>query len=154
VPLRGGNVLITVGGELKQSVVPLAKKLCKLGYKIFATEHTAKIFTQNKIPATVLHKIKDPSRKPNILDYLIDRKINLVINIPVTYKLSRMLDVLEDEYEIRRRAVEFNVPVITNLELANALVIALEKSQRRDFTIIPLNEYLDKLPFRFWTGLE
>ncbi|HUX98734.1 MAG TPA: carbamoyl-phosphate synthase (glutamine-hydrolyzing) large subunit [Candidatus Deferrimicrobium sp.] len=154
VPLHGGNVLITVGGNLKQMVVPLAKKLHKLGYKLFATEHTAEIFAINKIPATILHKIKEPERKPNILDYLIDRSIDLIINIPVTRTLEKMLDILEDEYEIRRRAVEFNIPVITNLELANALIIALEKAQRRDFTIIPLNEYLDKLPYTYWSGLE
>ncbi|MHA1324795.1 MAG: carbamoyl-phosphate synthase large subunit, partial [Candidatus Helarchaeota archaeon] len=153
VPLKGGNVLITVGGKLKEAIVPLAQKLHKLGYTIFATEHTAEIFTKHAIPATILHKIKEPARKPNILDYLIDRKIHLIINIPVTRTLEKMLDILEDEYEIRRRAVEYNVPVITNLELANALVIALEKAQRREFTIIPLNEYLDKLPFKYWSGI-
>ncbi len=153
VPLHGGNVLITVGGELKQMVVPLAQKLHKLGYQLMATEHTAEIFTQNKIPVTILHKIKEPSKKPNILDYLTERKINLVINIPVT-GTRKMVDILEDEFEIRRRAVDHNVPVITNLELANALVIALEKSHRREFTIVSLNDYLDKLPFTFWTGLE
>ena len=151
VPLNGGNVLITVGGgtPLKEKIVPLAQKLIKLGYTIYATEHTAEIFIKNDIPVTVLHKIKEPKRKPNILDYLIDRKIDLIINIPATRTLEKMLDILEDEYEIRRTAVEFNIPVITNLELATALVIALEKAQRREFTIIPLNEYLDKLPFRY-----
>ncbi|MHA1359178.1 MAG: carbamoyl-phosphate synthase (glutamine-hydrolyzing) large subunit [Candidatus Helarchaeota archaeon] len=149
VPLHGGNILITVGGALKQLIVPLAKKLIKLNYQIFATEHTAEIFTKNDIPATVLFKIKEPERKPNILDYLIDREIDLIINIPATRTLEKMVDILADEYEIRRRAIEFNIPVITNLELANALVIALEKAQRREFTIIPLNEYLDKLPFRY-----
>jgi carbamoyl-phosphate synthase large subunit len=154
VPLHGGNVLITVGGKLKQAVVPLTKKLVKLGYKIYATEHTAEIFMKNNIPATVLNKIKEPARKPNILEYLFDRKIDLIINIPETSTLEKMVDILADEYEIRRRAVEFNIPVITNLELANSLVIALEKSQRREFTIISLNEYLDKLPFKYWSGLE
>jgi len=154
VPLHGGNVLITVGGKLKQAVVPITKKLLKLGYSIYATEHTAEIFTMNNIPATVLNKIKEPERKPNILEFLYERKIDLIINIPETSTLEKMVDILADEYEIRRKAVEFNVPVITNLELANALVIALEKSQRREFTIISLNEYLDKLPFKFWSGLE
>jgi carbamoyl-phosphate synthase large subunit len=149
VPLHGGNVLITVGGKLKETVVPLALKLDKLGYKIFATEHTAEIFTLNNIPATTLHKIKEPLRKPNILDYLIEKKIDLVINIPESRTLEKMVDILADEYEIRRRAVEFNIPVITNLEFANALVIALEKSQRREFTYTGLHEYLDKLPFRY-----
>jgi carbamoyl-phosphate synthase large subunit len=106
------------------------------------------------IPVTVLYKIKEPTRKPNILDYLFDRKIDLIINIPATQTLEKMLDILEDEYAIRRHAVEVNIPVITNLELAKALVIALEKAKRREFTIIPLNEYLDKLPFTFWTGLN
>lgn len=154
VPLNGGNILITVGGQLKEKIAPLAQKLYKLGYRIFATEHTAEIFTKFEIPATILHKIKEPMRKPNIIDHLINRKIDLIINIPATRTLEKMVDVLEDEYEIRRRAVEYNIPVITNLELANALGIALEKAQRREFTIISLNEYLDKLPFKYWSGLE
>ena len=151
VSLKGGNVLITIGGgpELKQKILPLAQKLIKLGYTLFATEHTAEIFTLNNMPVTVLNKIKEPTRKPNILDYLIEHKINLIINIPSTGTLEKMVDILKDEYEIRRRAIEFNVPVITNFELADALVVALEKAQRREFTIIPLNEYLDKLPFRY-----
>jgi carbamoyl-phosphate synthase large subunit len=151
VPLSGGTVLITIGGspEFKQKIIPLAQKLIKLGKTLYATEHTAEIFELNNIPVTVLYKIKEPERKPNILDYLLQHKINLIINIPSTGNVEKMVDILKDEYEIRRRAIEFNVPVITNLELAEAIIIALEKAQRRDFTIIPLNDYLDKLPFRY-----
>jgi carbamoyl-phosphate synthase large subunit len=54
------------------------------------------------------------------LDYLINREINLVINIPFNPKSDDDLD-----YFIRRRAVEFGIPVITNIELAKTLVKAL-----------------------------
>ena len=72
----------------------------KLRYTIYATEHTAEIFTMNDIPAIVLNKIKEPTSKPNILDYLFDRKINLIINIPETYTFEKMVDILADEYDI------------------------------------------------------
>ena len=59
-------------------------------------------------------------------------------------------DVLTDGYIIRRQAVEFNVPVITNLELASALVDVLKKRDSNDTGIRSLNEYMDELPWKLW----
>jgi len=59
-------------------------------------------------------------------------------------------DVLEDEYVIRRLAVEFNVPVVTNLELASALVKVLKQNDGNELTIRSLNEYMNGLSWRFW----
>jgi carbamoyl-phosphate synthase large subunit len=85
---------------------------------------------------------------PNILDYLKQRKIDLVINVPLPNKKSTFTDVLTDGYAIRRHAVEFNVPVIVNLELAFALVRVLQ--QHNGTTILSLNEYMDRLPWKIW----
>jgi carbamoyl-phosphate synthase large subunit len=152
IPPKGGSVLITVGGEEpKRRVVPLAKAFEEMGFKIYATEHTAEALQAAGISSvSVLHKVKEASVNPNILDYLQDQKIDLVINVPMGNKQKSYSDVLTDGYIIRRQAVEFNVPVITNLELASALVKVLKQKNHNGTTIRSLNEYMDDLPWKIW----
>jgi carbamoyl-phosphate synthase large subunit len=145
-------VLITVGGEeAKRRVVPLAKAFEEMGFKIYATEHTAEALRAAGISTvTVLCKVKEADANPNILDYLQERKIDLVINVPMGNKQKSYSDVLTDGYIIRRQAVEFNVPVITNLELASALVKVLQQKENDEITIRSLNEYMNDLPWKLW----
>jgi carbamoyl-phosphate synthase large subunit len=152
IPPKGGAVLITVGGEEpKRRVVPLAKAFEEMGFKIYATEHTAEALQAAGIGSvSVLQKVKEVSVNPNILDYLQDQKIDLVINVPMGNKQKSYSDVLTDGYIIRRQAVEFNVPVITNLELASALVKVLQQKENNGVTIRSLNEYMDELPWKLW----
>jgi carbamoyl-phosphate synthase large subunit len=151
IPPKGGSVLITVGGEEpKRRVVPLAKAFEKMCFEIYATEHTAEALQAAGINSvSVLSKVKEESKYPNIIDYLQNHKIDLVINIPVANKQRNYSEVLTDGYIIRRQAVEFNVPVITNLELASALVRVL-KQRDKDNSIRSLNEYMNKLPWKLW----
>ncbi len=152
IPPKGGSVLITVGGEEpKRRVVPLAKAFEEMGFKIYATEHTAEVLQAAGINSvSVLHKVKEASVNPNILDYLQDQKIDLVINVPMGNKQKSYSDILTDGYIIRRQAVEFNVPVITNLELASALVKVLKQKNHNGTSIRSLNEYMDELPWKLW----
>ncbi len=152
IPPQGGSVLITVGGEEpKRRVVPIAKDLSKLGFKIYATKNTAKVLRESGLEnVSVLHKVMETSARPNILDYLHKRKIHLIINVPMGRENRKMSDVLTDGYIIRRQAVEFNVPVITNLELALALVKVLKKRDTNGETIRSLNEYMEALPWKLW----
>jgi len=152
IPPKGGSVLITVGGaEPKKRVVPLAKAFEEMGFKIYATEHTAEALGAAGLSSvSVLHKVKEASENPNILDYLQENKIDLVINVPMGNKQKSYSDVLTDGYIIRRKAVEFNVPVITNLELASALVGVLKQKEFDGVTIRSLNEYMDDLPWKLW----
>jgi carbamoyl-phosphate synthase large subunit len=153
IPPKGGSVLITVGGEEpKKRVIPLAKAFEEMGFKIYATEHTAEVLQAAGINSiSVLSKVKESGgANPNILDYLQNQKIDLVINVPVANKQRNYSDVLTDGYIIRRQAVEFNVPVITNLELASALVRVLKQRDRNGNSIRSLNEYMDELPWKLW----
>ncbi len=103
-----------------------------MGFKIYATQHTADVLNAHGVAATVLYKVKDAQVSPNIMDYLQERKIDLVINVPMANRRSSFSDILTDGYIIRRQAVEFNIPVITNLQLAAALVEVLkQKGQKR-----------------------
>ncbi len=144
LPKRGGGVLITVGGkELKNRIVPLSVALASLGFNIYATEHTALTLHQAGLrKVTALHKIRDSSRKPNILDYLLEGKVNLVINIPTNSDGVIEESILEDEYAIRRLAVENNIPVVTTVELASAIVEALQYLTFQDPEILALTDYV------------
>jgi carbamoyl-phosphate synthase large subunit len=151
-PPRDGSVFISVGGdeERKRRVVPIAQALADLGFRIYATAHTAELLNAAGVNAVVLYKAKEPESKPNILDYLQEHKIDLVINVPMANKESSISDILTDGYLIRRQAVEFNVPVITNLQLADALVEVLKHKGKNSNSIRSLNEYMDDLPWKLW----
>jgi carbamoyl-phosphate synthase large subunit len=151
IPPKDGSVLISVGGDdaRKQRVVPMAKSLAEMGFKIYATANTAKVLNANEVNATVLHKVKEEV-SPNIVDYLQERKIDLVINVPMARRRSSITDIITDGYIIRRQAVEFNVPVITNLQLAAALVEVLKQKNQNGNSIRSLNEYMDEIPWKQW----
>jgi carbamoyl-phosphate synthase large subunit len=123
VPKKGDGVLITMG-QTRREMIPYARTLAFNGFRIFATKHTSQDFVEAGIPCQMLHKISEKT-KPNILDYLTSKEIKLVINIPRPGEEDRR--ILRDEYRIRRRAAEFGIPVVTNLELARALVKSLVK---------------------------
>jgi carbamoyl-phosphate synthase large subunit len=152
IPPKGGSVLITVGGEEpKRRVVPMARVFEAMGFQIYATEHTAEALQAAGLGnVSVLSKIKESGANPNILDYLQNQKIDLVINVPMANKQRNYSDVLTDGYIIRRQAVEFNVPVITNLELASALVQVLKQKDHNGSSIRSLNEYMDELSWKLW----
>jgi carbamoyl-phosphate synthase large subunit len=152
IPPKGGSVLITVGGEEpKKRVIPLAKAFEEMGFTIYATEHTAEVLHSAGINSVAkLSKVRESGENPNILDYLQNQKIDLVINVPVANKQRNYSDVLTDGYLIRRQAVEFNVPVITNVELASALVRVLKQRGHNGNSIRSLNEYMNELPWKLW----
>jgi len=152
MPPPGGSVLITVGGEeLKKQVVPIGQAFRKLGFKIYATKNTAKVLQNAGVDNVfVLHKVREEEQTPNIVDYLQKGKIHLVVNIPMPNHLVKFSEVLDDEYTIRRLAVEFNIPIVTNLQLASALTKILEQREANKFDIRSLNDYMDSLPRKFW----
>ncbi len=143
IPIENGNILITVGGEkLKKDIIPLARKIKSLGFSIYATEHTSKALESAGISNFKLLKVKEIGEFPNILTYIREGKINMVINIPtIAMEAEKYKRIMEDEYEIRRFAVEYNIPVIINLQLAYAIFNAIEQIRERKISIKSLNEY-------------
>ncbi len=151
LPRNNPSALITVGGkEMKKKIIPLARSLKELGFKLYATEHTADALHDANLETTVLYKVREAAKKPNIVDYLVQRKIDLVINVPAANPENEGMDVMEDEYVIRRLAVEFNIPIVTTFELASAIIKALKYYGKNGVTIQSLNEYMSSLPFRYW----
>ena len=76
-------------------------------------------------------------QEPNALTYIADGKIDLVINIPKNIEKEE----LDNDYLIRRKAVDFDVPLITNLQLAKRFVEAINKVSLQDLKIKSWDEY-------------
>ncbi|MDE7373876.1 MAG: carbamoyl phosphate synthase large subunit, partial [Odoribacter sp.] len=131
------NILISSGpSRSKVELLNSTKMLVGKGYHIFATAGTAKFFEENGIQVTLLHW-PDEQKEPNIMDYLRNKKIDLVINIPKNYTKRE----LDNGYKIRRAAVDYNIPLITNARLASAFIYAICKVDKSDMAIKAWDEY-------------
>jgi len=142
IPPKHGSILITVGTEEgKTRIVPVAKKLEDMGFKMYATVRTAESLRRGGLQqVTVLNKIRE-RKEPNVLTYLLKRRVDLVINIPSRESWIEGRTSRRDEYLIRRLAVEFNIPIVTTLELAEAFAEALADGAERMAEPVSLNEY-------------
>ena len=144
LPLHG-RVLITAGGPRnKERLLPLARKIGNMGYSIMATEHTAEFMENFDIcPVERVYKISEPLRKPNISELLFRRQIDFIINIPSTSTIERYVGMLDDEYQIRRKAVELGIPVLTTVESASTFINTLEWIRTHTPTFDYLRPYIE-----------
>ncbi len=141
---ESGAALVTVGGvHNKERLIPAIAKLKDMGFRIMATEHTAEFISETIGPVETVYKISEPGRKPNITDLLYERKLDFILNIPSTSTLEKYVGMLDDEYQIRRKALELGVPVLTTIELADSFVRTLEWLRLNRTTRDPLQPYTD-----------
>jgi len=115
------SILISSGTiESKTELLESTRQLLKIGIKFYATPGTAKFMEANGIPVETLDWPLN-GKSPNAADYIKSGKIDLVINIPKNYQEEE----LTNDYIIRRTAVDFKIPLITNRQLAMRLAEAL-----------------------------
>jgi len=115
------NVLISSGPmRSKIELLESARMLVNNGYKLFATDGSAQFFKENGIEVTKLFW-PDEKTIPNTVDYIKNNQIDLIINIPKNHSRKE----LNNGYQIRRNAVDFNVPLITDAPLARDFIHAL-----------------------------
>jgi carbamoyl-phosphate synthase large subunit len=132
------NILISSGPSRgKIELLESARMLREKGYSIFATEGTHRFFMDNGIENTLLHWPDEEDRHPNTIEYIKDKKIDLVINIPKNYTKRE----LKNGYKIRRNAIDFNIPLITNARVASAFIYGICKYKIEDITIKSWDEY-------------
>ncbi len=128
-----GTVFISVRKADREKVLPVARKLYELGFKITATDGTARFLNSNGIPAGVIYKVSQG--RPNIVDAIINRQVDLIINTPTGKKGKT------EGYMIRRTAVDHNVPYITTVSGAIAAVRGIEAIKKAKMTIKSIQEY-------------
>jgi carbamoyl-phosphate synthase large subunit len=131
------NILLSTG-EMRSKVelVNSCKMLVDKGYQLYATHGTHEFLRLNGIDSIDL-AWPDEDRKPNVMDYLRAKKIDLVVNIPKDLSSHE----LSNDYSIRRGAVDFNIPLITNARLASAFIYGICKMEMDDISIKSWDEY-------------
>ncbi|MEQ8835706.1 MAG: carbamoyl-phosphate synthase large subunit, partial [Lacipirellulaceae bacterium] len=127
-----GNIFLSVSDSGKDAVVDLGSRLHKLGYTLLTTEGTGKLLDEEGVASTRVKKIREGH--PNLLDFLTDGKVALVMNKPGG-KGART-----DEGRIRAAAVQANVPCLTTIEAATAAVSALEALREEEMEVEALQD--------------
>lgn len=131
------NIFLSTGPmRSKAELLNPCKLMFEKGYNLLATRGTAQFLEMNGIQCTTL-AWPDENKKPNALEYLRSGLINLVINIPKDLTSSE----LSNDYTIRRSAADFNIPLITNTNLAVAYLTAICKLTIKDIKIKSWDEY-------------
>ena len=128
-----GTVLVTVSNHDKDAILPTVKKLANMGFKIIATSGTAKFLAKNGIGATAIKKLHEG--RPNIVDALHNREIQLLINTPAGKE-----SFYDDSY-IRKAAINYKVPYVTNAAAAAAAAEGIKAARERTGSVKSLQEY-------------
>jgi carbamoyl-phosphate synthase large subunit len=128
-----GNVLFSVKDADKAKAVGLARRLKAMGFKIIATKGTCIEFIKNNIPSEFALKMTEG--RPNIVDAIINRQIDLIVNTAVG-KQS-----IIDSFSIRRTAVDRQVPYVTTMRGAAAVVKAIETVRAKKVNVKPIQLY-------------
>ena len=108
----------------------MARRFKKLGYDLFATRSTARVFNENGVLTIPVNRINEEA--PTLMDLLLDHQIDLVIDTPTHG------DKLKDGFLIRRTAIETGVNVLTSLDTAAALLTSLESSEEGNLSVVDI----------------
>jgi carbamoyl-phosphate synthase large subunit len=137
------SVLLSTGPIAdKAAFLESARTLRDMGVKLYATEGTAAFLREHGVDSVRLHWPTDV-RSPNVLQHLQERAVDLVINIPK----NSAEDELANDYLIRRKAADFGIPLITNIQLAQRFVEAISKKSLAELRIKSWQEYVfDRMP--------
>ena len=119
-----GSAFISVNNDDKPNVLPIARNLADLGFRILATRGTAAYLRAHGIPVEVVFKVNEG--RPNIVDHILNNQVQILVNTP----LGR--ESFFDDRAMRRAAMVYNVPCITTLTGASAAVEAIRAAARSD----------------------
>ncbi len=132
LPLSG-RAFLTVNPYDKENLIPIARELARLKFRLCATEGTLAVLEQVGLSAERVLKVNEG--KPDAVDEMEAGKIQLVINTPLGSKSH------EDEAEMRGAALRLGIPCLTTLSAAAAAVEGIRARQEKVTEVAPLQEY-------------
>jgi len=132
LPLEG-TVLITVNDSDKEAIVPVAKEFADIGFRLVATEGTCDYLRKKGVKVERIFKLYEG--RPNILDAIKNKEIQLVINTPIGKRSAT-----DDSY-IRKAAIQYKIPYITTVAAAAASVKGIAARKARESTVRSLQSY-------------
>ena len=120
--IPAGPVLLSTGDPFqKAALLPACRLLVEKGYTLYATEGSCRYLQANGVPAVRVRWPDDPDDgTPSSLDLIREHRVDLVVNNPKNFSHAE----LGNGYHLRRAAVDFNVPLITDARLASAYIHA------------------------------
>ncbi len=136
LPMQG-KVFISVKESDKKLVTSIAKMLQSLGFAIYATKGTASYLDARGIETKVVNKVREG--RPHIVDMLLDKEIDLVINT------SEGIKSISDSAGIRKTAVLQKIPYSTTIAGARTLVLAIQSLKNKTLEVKPLQEYFKSI---------
>jgi len=137
--LPQGAILLSIADRDKSEALPLIKKFSEIGYKLYATEGTAKMIESAGLPVTMITK-KLSEGHPNVIDIINDNTVNGIVNTITGGRIP-----LKDGFRIRRAAAERRIPCFTSLDTIQAALKVL-LSGSHIYSVKPLPEYRRKGP--------
>ncbi|MFA7172341.1 MAG: carbamoyl-phosphate synthase large subunit [Kiritimatiellia bacterium] len=138
LPLKG-TVLLSVDAKGKENILPTARKLRDSGFSILATEKTCAFLQSHGIDCQRILKMHEG--RPNIVDAIANREIQLVINTPIG-KAS-----MTDDSYIRKAAIKYGVPYVTTVAAAQATAYGIVERIKNQSNVLSLQEYHKKITF-------
>jgi len=132
LPLEG-SAFLSVHDRDKNSLVPVARRLAELGFEILATAGTAEFLAGQGLEVRRINKVHEG--RPNLVDHLINREIDLVINTPLGRESH------EDDALIRQTALKYDIPCITTLSGALAAAEGIAALQEHGLNVASLQEW-------------
>jgi carbamoyl-phosphate synthase large subunit len=130
---EGGTAFVSVNNKDKTNLLPIARDLAELGFKLIATRGTAAYLRAYGLAVDVVYKVNEG--RPNIADEIVNRKVDIVINTP----LGR--ESFFDDRTVRRAAMLHEVPCITTLTGAAAAVQAIRALREQGLGVRALQDY-------------
>ena len=131
------NILLSTGdARQKADMLSAARLLRQKGYSLYATGGTSRYLSENGIDNTLVYW-PDEKREPQALGLLHRKEIDMVVNIPKDLSVGE----LNNGYQIRRAAVDLNIPLITTARLASAFISAFCSLSADDLIIKSWAEY-------------
>ncbi len=132
------NIMISSGGtKSKVALLDACRLLRKNGYNLFATGGTQKFLEENGVESTFVAWPDDENAELKVNDMIADKKFDLIINIPKNLTERE----LTNGYRIRRGAIDYNIPLITNARLAGAFIKAFCRISQDNIKIKHWGEY-------------
>jgi carbamoyl-phosphate synthase large subunit len=130
---REGRIFLSVASEqAKEQMVDLARRLVRLGFQLSATSGTARTLMAAGVEVETVKKLQEGH--PNLLDHLIDGRVQMIFNTP------RGKGARTDEGRIRAASVLYGVPCITTLPAAEACVRAMEGMRTKPLDVQPIQD--------------
>ncbi|TKB06526.1 carbamoyl-phosphate synthase large subunit [Desulforhopalus sp. IMCC35007] len=130
---KQGNVFVSVRDSDKKVILPVARALVDLKFRIYATKGTADYLQKAGVECTLINKISEG--RPHILDKIQDRDISWIINTSLGKRTT------EDSYLIRRAALDYHIPYTTTASGAAALVRGMQELEKNELSVQPVQYF-------------